>query len=215
MPRKVSTEDRLTARQLFAENKTLSEIADALEGRVSASWVSRTSRDENWIRGLLPPESLSAEQPQIYEHANADPAEMAANTDKLREMNRRRWEDQKADLAAKLGAGAARIFEQMFATHVVKEVKTVGLGGGVQDLRMVEVVLAEPTPADKKHLATTLAILVDKASLLSGDATQRVETSALSKEQVTDRLKHYRDELAKRRADAELDAAKKSMRRTG
>lgn len=210
MARRVSTEDRLRARELFGESKTLSEIVDALEGRVSASWVSRISREENWIRGLLPPESVSAERPQIYETANASPEEMSANTDKLQEANRRRWLDKKAELAGKAGDAAERILAQVFAAHVVKDVKTVGLGGGVQDLRMVEIQLTEPTPADKKALATVFGILVDKASLLSGDATERVETSSLTKDQVADRLKHFRDELGKRREQKAIDPPKEA-----
>lgn len=216
MPKRVSTEDRLNARELFGQGKTLSEIVEALEGRVSASWVSRVSREENWIRGLLPPDLLSEEQPQVYETANAGADEMNANTEKVAAARLRKWQEQKAHLAAKLGAGAERIFEQMFSQHVVKEVKTVGMGGGVQDLRMVEVVLNEPTPMEKKHLATTLAILIDKASLLSGDATSRVETSSMTGDQVKDRLKHYRDELAHRRAQSEIEKAKREVgRKTG
>lgn len=210
MPKKVSTDDRLLARELFSTGKTLSEIVAAMDGRVSASWISTTARAEGWVKALIPPEKLAPGQEQIYESASATAEEMNANTEKMAAAAMRRWQDQKAHLAAKLGAGAERIFEQIFTQHVVKEVKTVGMGGGVQDLRMVEVVLAEPSPADKKHLATTLAILVDKASLLSGDATQRVETSSLTKDQVADRLKHYRDELGKRRQQKQIEPPKEA-----
>lgn len=199
MPKRVAPEDRARAKELFQQGMKLADIVSEMSGRVSAAWLSRTSREENWLKGLLPAEDLARGEPQIYESANATPAEMAANTSKMTEVQLRRWAEQKAHLAARAGAAAEKVLEQVFARHVVKEVKTVGMGGGVQDLRMVEVVLAEPTPTDKKHLATTFGILVDKASLLSGDATQRVETSSLTKDQVADRLKHYRDELAKRR----------------
>lgn len=216
MSKLVSDADRELARQLFGRGLSIRKIVAELDGRVSTAWVSITARNEGWTKGLLPPDVVEAGESQIYESANATPDEMSANTSKMTEVQLRRWAEQKAALAAKLGAGAERIFEQMFTRHVVKEVKTVGMGGGVQDLRMVEVVLAEPSPADKKHLATTLAILVDKASLLSGDATQRVESSSLSGDQVKDRLKHYRDELAQRRADAEIAQAKKEIgRKTG
>lgn len=209
MAKRVSTEDRLRARELFGESKTLSEIVDALEGRVSASWVSRISREENWIRGLLRPELLSDEQAQIYETANASPEEMSANTDKLQEANRRRWLDKKAELAAVFGEKIDLLLERAFSPHTLKEVKTVGLGGGVQDLRMVEIALNLPTPADQVKLITGVAILVDKASLLSGDATQRVETSSLTKDQVADRLKHFRDELGKRREQKAIEPGSK------
>lgn len=215
MGKRVSPEDRAAARELFGQGKKILDIVAALESRVSAAWISETSRKEGWLKGLLPAADVERGEPQIYESANASPQEMAANTSKMTEVQLRRWVEQKAHLAAKLGAGAERVFEQLFAQHIVKEVKTVGMGGGAQDLRMVEVVLAEPSPADKKHLATTMAILIDKASLLSGDATSRVETSALTGDQVKDRLVHYRDELAKRREQAAIDAAKKPERETG
>jgi hypothetical protein len=206
MPRKVSVQDRASAKEMFQQGIKLLDIVSRLEGRVSASWLSKVSREENWLKGLLPESDLNRGEPQIYESANASPQEMAANTSKMTEVQLRRWAEQKGHLAAKLGRDAERVLDQIFATHVVKEVKTVGMGGGVQDLRMVEVVLTEPTPTDKKHLATTLAILIDKASLLSGDATSRVETSSLTKEQVADRLKHVRDELAKRRKVSPVEA---------
>jgi hypothetical protein len=216
MTKRVSAEDRVKAQQFFAQGHPVRTIAELLDNRVSASWISKTARDDSWQKGLLDPEVVAAGEPQIFESANASPEEMRSNTEKVSEVQLRRWQEHKAALAAKLGAGAERILEQIFAQHVVKEVKTVGMGRGVQDLRMVEVVLAEPSPADKKHLATALAILVDKASLLSGDATQRVETSSLTGEQVKDRLKHYRDELAQRRADAEVAQAKREVgRKTG
>ena len=132
MRKKVSKEDRDRARMLFSEGRTIREIVSALGDRVSASWVSRVSRDEGWVKGLLPAEMLSPDQPQIFEPANADAAIMAANNEKLQEANRRRWLDKKAELAGKAGDAAERVLEQVFAAHVVKDVKTVGLGGGVQ-----------------------------------------------------------------------------------
>lgn len=206
MPKRVSTEDRLRARELFAAGRTLGEIASELDGRVSPSWVSRIAREEGWVKGIIPPEKLAPGQEQIWEAANATPEEMSANTDKLQEANRRRWLDKKAELAAVFGEKIDLLLERAFSPHTLKEVKAVGMGGGVQDLRMVEIALNLPTPADQVKLLTGVAILVDKASLLSGDATQRVETSSLTKEQVADRLKHYRDELGKRRAQATAEA---------
>lgn len=213
MPRIVSDEDKNEARRLFSEGKSIREIVSALDNRVSASWVSRYSREESWVKGLLPEELLGPDQPQIYEAANAPADVMAANNEKLQEANRRRWLDKKAELAAVFGEKIDLLLERAFSPHTLKEVKTVGLGGGVQDLRMVEIALNLPTPADQVKLLTGVAILVDKASLLSGDATQRVETSSLTGEQVKDRLVHFRDEIAKRRADKEIADAKASQRK--
>jgi hypothetical protein len=208
MPRKVSDEDKNEARRLFSEGRTIREIVSALGDRVSASWVSRVSRDEGWVKGLLPADMLSADQPQIYEPANASADVMAANNEKLQEANRRRWMDKKAELAAVFGEKIDLLLERAFSPHTLKEVKAVGMGGGVQDLRMVEIALELPPPADQVKLLTGVAILVDKASLLSGDATSRVETSSLTKDQVADRLKHMRDELGKRRDQKAIEPPK-------
>lgn len=208
--RRVSEEDRTRARELFQQGVKLLEIVKAMDGRVSAAWLSKTSRSENWMKGLLSEEVVRGGEPQIYESANATPEQMAANTSKMSEVQLRRWQDRKAELAGKAGDAAERILEQVFSPHTVKDVKTVMLPKGLgQDLRMVEVHLDEPTPADKRALATVFGILVDKASLLSGDATQRVETSSLTKDQVTDRLKHFRDELGKRREQKAIEPGPK------
>jgi hypothetical protein len=79
------------------------------------------------------------------------------------------------------------------------------LGSSVE---IVEIEMSEPSPADKKHLATALAILVDKASLLVGDATSRVETSSMTADQQRERLEHIKSEFEKRR-QAELDKEQK------
>jgi hypothetical protein len=209
---RVSDEDRARARTLFEQGgRSFRQIANELGGRMSAAWISNTARNEGWLKGLLPAEIVAAGETQIYESANATPDEMAANTSKMSEVQLRRWQDRKAELADQFAEGAERLYGQIFAPHVLKEVKTVMLPKGMgQDLRMVEIQLSEPSPADKKNLALTLAILVDKASLLSGDATSRVETSSLTKDQVADRLKHMRDELGKRREQKAVEPPKEA-----
>lgn len=199
MPRRPSEEEKQRARDMFSQGSVYRDIGKAIG--FSAAAVANWARAEGWLRGLLPPERVQAGEEQILESATAGPEEMAKNTDKLHEVNRRRWEDQKRDLAAMCAEGAERIYAQIFAPHTVKEIKLVGMGGGVQELRLVEVPLKEPTPAEKKALATTMAILLDKGLLLSGDATSRTETSSLSRGQAEDRIKHIRDELAARRTD--------------
>lgn len=211
MASRVSDEDRARARTLFEQGgRSFRQIANELGGRMSAAWISNTARNEGWLKGLLPADVVAAGEAQIFESANASPEEMAVNTSKMSEVQLRRWQDRKAELAGKAGDAAERILEQVFSPHTVKDVKTVMLPKGLgQDLRMVEVHLDEPTPADKRALATVFGILVDKASLLSGDATQRVETSSLTKDQVADRLKHFRDELGKRREQKAVEPGPK------
>lgn len=200
MPKKVSDEDKQRARDMFAQGISYRDIGKAIG--CSAASISGWAHNESWLRGLLPAEMVSEQQPQIFEPVDATPEEADRNTDKLHAVNRRRWEDRKRDLAAMCAEGAERIYGQLFAEHVVKEVKVIGMGGGVQELRMVEIPLKEPTPAEKKALATTLAILVDKAALLSGDATSRTETGSMTRGQAEDRIKHIRDDLAARRPEA-------------
>lgn len=200
MPKKVPDEVRQTARRLFEQGRTSREIVTALGGQVSTAWVSENSRKEGWLRGILPEDQVSADNPQIFESANASPQEMSANTDKLQEANRRRWASHKADLADEFGERIQQLLARAFAPCVLKEIKVVpGPQGAGSKVQLVEVPLNLPSPADQVKLLTGVAILVDKASLLSGDATSRVETAKLNPGEVTDRLKHIRDDLSVRR----------------
>lgn len=206
MPKIVSPEDRTLAQHLYSQGLSSREISERLSGRLSASWISAHSRDEGWLRGVLPPDVLAAGTEQVYEPANADPETKNANTEKLEAASRRRFAQRKVEMADRMASKVDVLLDQMFGQHVVKEIKLVGMGGGIQEVKLVEVQLNEPSPADKKHLATTMAILVDKASLLMGDATSRVETAKLRPEEVTDRLKHYRNEVAERAAQKAAQA---------
>lgn len=77
-------------------------------------------------------------------------------------------EERKAELAADLLESIIRLNTQMFSKQTV-----YNFGGQNNTLRTAEV--DEPSPSDKKHLATSLAILIDKLQLLTGGATQRTE----------------------------------------
>lgn len=207
MPKKVSAEDQDTAKALFSQGMPVRAIASALEGRVSAAWVSKMARDNGWVKGILPDHLVSPDSPQIYESANATPQEMAGNTDKMQEAVRRRWVDHKAELADKFGERIAELLERAFSPYIVQEVKLVGMGGGVQQPTLTKVELSQPPPQEQVRLLTGLAILVDKASLLSGDATSRVETASLNKGQLIDRLAHIKDEVGAARERAEAARA--------
>jgi hypothetical protein len=209
MPKKVSEEDKQRARDMFAQGISYRDIGKAIG--CSAASISGWAHAEGWLRGILPTELVTEQQPQIFEPVDATAEEADRNTEKLHAVNRRRWEDRKRELADMCADGAGRIYAQIFEPHTLKEVKTVGMGNGVQELRMVEIPLKEPTPAEKKALATTMAILIDKASLLAGDATSRTETSSLSRGQAEDRIRHIRDELATRRADKPTTPEQKAV----
>jgi transposase-like protein len=62
----------------------------------------------------------------------------------------------------------------------------------------LQAVRTEPDPQAKKALTVTFAILVDKALLISGEATSRTET--LSPEQARAEVRQLRDDLAARRS---------------
>jgi hypothetical protein len=90
--------------------------------------------------------------------------------------------------------------DRAFSPCIQKEVKVVpGPQGAGSAVQLIEVPLNLPTPADQVKLLTGVAILVDKASLLSGDATSRVETAKLSGTELDAQLKYRRDEIARRR----------------
>lgn len=207
MARKVSAEDKQRAQALFAIGKTFREIGK--EVGYSAAAISNWARDEGWLKGVLPDKLIGPETPQIYESANASADEREENTKRLEAAVRRRWVDNKAELADKFGERIEQLLDRAFSPAVLKEQKVVGVGGGVQEVRLVETELHLPPPADQVKLLTGVAILVDKASLLVGDATSRVETAQLKPEQLQERLAHVADEVAARREKAAAEARKR------
>jgi hypothetical protein len=208
MGKRVSAEDKQRAQALFAIGKSYRDIGKEIGA--SAASVSNWARDEGWLKGVLPEKLLGPDTPQVYESANATVEERATNTDKLAEAVRRRWVDHKSELADEFGEKIRELLDRAFAPCVLKEVKVVaGPQGAGSAVEIVEIPLSLPPPADQVKLLTGVAILVDKASLLVGDATSRTETSALQPGQLKDRLGHVADEVAARREKAEADAAKR------
>jgi hypothetical protein len=205
MGKRVSEEDWGRAQALFAIGKTYREISESLEGRASASAICTKARKDGWLRGVLPDSLISEDTPQIYESASSTPEERDANTTAITAATRRKFAERKVEIADNLADGVMRLYGQMFAPHVLKEAKVLSGGQHLPaTVEIVEIPMSEPSPADKKHLATALAILVDKASLLVGDATSRVETASMTPDQQRERLEHIRSEFEKRR-QAELD----------
>lgn len=210
MAKRVSAEDWERAQGLYAIGKTYREISDELSGRVSASAACTKARKDGWLRGVLPDTLVTPDTPQIFESANATPEERDVNTTAVTAATRRKFAERKAAIADQLADGVLRLYGQMFSPHVLKEAKLRGVGDGVQLLEIIEIPMSEPSPADKKHLATALAILVDKASLLVGDATSRVETASLTPAQSSDRLEHIASEFNKRLAAKQAEEAKRA-----
>lgn len=213
MAKRVSDEDKHRAQALFAIGKSFRDIGKQLG--MSAAWLSKTAREEGWVKGVLPDKLVSDQQPQVFESANATADERAANTDKLKEAQRRRWVEHKGELADEFGEKIQLLLDRAFSPCTLKEQKVLRGESGAQFVQLVETDLHLPPPADQIKLITGVAILVDKASLLSGDATSRVETSSMNRDQLKDRLTHFRDELKERRDKLEQDNARKSDEATG
>lgn len=201
MGKRASEDDVQRAQALYAAGKSYRDIASDLGGRFSAQTICNWARKDNWQRGILPEAYVTPDTPQIYESANATPQEMSVNTDKFQEASRRRWASHKADLADEFGERIQQLLDRAFAPCIQKEVKVVpGPQGAGSQVQLVEVPLSLPTPADQVKLLTGVAILVDKASLLSGDATSRVETAKLNSSEAAERLQHVRNDIAERKA---------------
>lgn len=56
--------------------------------------------------------------------------------------------------------------------------------------------ITEPEPGDRRNIATTAAILIDKSQLLAGEATSRSEVSG--PEQARQKIQELREQLSKR-----------------
>lgn len=206
MPKRVSDEDRALAQKLYAQGLSSRDVSNQLGSRVSPSWVQRTASAEGWLRGVLPPELISEDTPQVYESSKSTPDEKQNNTAALEAASRRKFVEQKQRLAMRMVGKVDTLLDQMFGEHLITDIKALGVGGGAQEVKIIQVRLPEPSPTDKKNLATTLGILMDKALLLSGDATQRVETAKLSGSELDAQLKYRRDEIARRREQKQLPA---------
>lgn len=89
-------------------------------------------------------------------------------TEAARAAKARKIEERKTELADELLESIVRLNSQMFSKQTV-----YNFGGQNNTLRVAEV--DEPSPADKKHLATSLAILIDKLQVLTGGVTSRNE----------------------------------------
>lgn len=88
-----------------------------------------------------------------------------AKTDQARRANHDRWEELRATMADRSGTVASRILD-MCAAHLDE--------------------LEPRNTRDLKDLATTAAILIDKAQLLDGHATSRHEMVEADRERLLD-----------------------------
>lgn len=162
----------------------------AAGNRLTHSRVRRRAQAEGWAQGELT--------------ATSTPEERRAQTAAATETVRRKWAEEKDRILSDLVGTIDRLNEQVFSPHRRIEVKVLGLGEGRSEAELVEVEMDEPSPADKKALVTSMAILIDKAQLLAGEATSRTESGPIADRAAAEaRVRQIRDELAERRgADA-------------
>jgi transposase-like protein len=84
--------------------------------------------------------------------------------------------ERKAELAEQMLDDARTVLAQLHQPVVERVVKVVSDGKDAgSHAEIVDVHLERPTPADQERIARTVATLVDKVQLLTGEATSRVE----------------------------------------
>ncbi|WP_144836004.1 transposase [Kocuria rosea] len=155
------------------------------------------------LNGNLAEAAKEIGMPKQTLHNWAEAAEVDTSGDKkteaATEAKKIDIEARKANLADELMDSIIKLNAQMFQPHIV-----FSFGG--KDNTFNSKTLDEPTTGDKKNLATSLAILIDKVQLLTGAATSRNEDRQVVEvrdhaESLIDRFKDkkQRDELAERR----------------
>ena len=86
--------------------------------------------------------------------------------------------ERKAELAEQMLDDARTVLAQLHQPVVERVVKVISDGKDLgSHAEIVDVHLERPSPADQERIARTVATLVDKVQLLTGEATSRVEQS--------------------------------------
>lgn len=87
-------------------------------------------------------------------------------------------EQRRLDLALGLFDDIARLRSQLFAPCTLRKPMAVSDGREVgSHIEIVDVELDQPTFSEQTRIMTSIGIAVDKAQLLTGQATARIETS--------------------------------------
>lgn len=106
--------------------------------------------------------------------------------------------ERKARLADDLLDDAQRLRAQLFAPTVERKPMNVSDGALGSHVEIVDVDLSHPSFTDQRAIMTSIAIAVDKIQILTGEATERIETLT-GRSLEADALQVV-DELAARRA---------------
>jgi hypothetical protein len=111
--------------------------------------------------------------------------------------------ERKAKLAEDLLDDAQRLRAQLFSACVERKAMTVSDGAAFgSHVEVVDIKLTHPPFSDQRQIMTSIAIAVDKIQILTGEATERIETLAAGAAPTERRQRANTaiDELAARRA---------------
>lgn len=139
--------------------------------------------------------------------AGASREEIQAAAAVAQETNNLAHERRKGEMVEAFVETVFSLRDQLDKPFLKREVKSIGLGGGITENEVVDVWLPAPPPGEQQRLVTSMAILVDKIQLITGGATSRQENIVPDRDAALERVQQIRDELAERRAANEAGAA--------
>lgn len=176
------------ARQMFYEGASYGDIH--AETGMAIETLKQAAIDEAWGRSVGAPGGLADE-------SVTDRKERMRSA---RLASKERYDQASVNLAEQLMGNAAELAHRMFERFKVHEVKTVATGNGTSETEIVSFEIDSPTPSDQRAMADAISKLVDKAQLLSGEATERSEDiSPSTREEREARLGRIVDDLQVRR----------------
>lgn len=88
-----------------------------------------------------------------------------------------RLELRRGELAERLYDEANKLLGELWKPTEYVKIVTVGVGDGVSDVAVGRATVEQPTFRDQQAIMTSVGIAVDKAQLLSGEATERSEAN--------------------------------------
>jgi hypothetical protein len=144
------------------------------------------------------------------EEARPRTGDVRAQTAAARARRLDRAQELRDELALGLLDDACRLRDQLFRpiTYTKPMTRSLGSEGGEgganlgQEIEIVRYTEDQPTFRDQQAIATSVAIVIDKAMLLLGEVTERTETLVRDPALRRARIAEVRDELAARREAA-------------
>lgn len=88
-----------------------------------------------------------------------------------------RLELKRSELAERMYDESAKLLDQLWRPTTYFKIVTVGTGDGTSDVAVGRAEVEQPTFRDQQAIMTSVGIAVDKAQLLSGEATERSEAN--------------------------------------